>query len=416
MAVQLDKVLDSALMAISAMAAGVSPASPPAPAPPPERGDSFRGALRAEEARNGMPQPGGSGRGTAQTPAEETPGNGTEIQTTEDGNAAAGKAPAGAETGPANGKEGANSRAEGSARFQAVFQNGLQAEALDLKGVLVSRATEARAPVIGLQAEQIALEKLGGDRARPANEPATIRLPQPPEREAPLFKPVAGGDRKPDPQADGAPGRDASTASAPHNPQGEPRVESTASDRPPHEAKLLPHPIPLTVVDAPLRAAAPVQAPPASSASAQLQEIRDKVLARIESGVQVLLDRGEGRMTLRLQPPELGKVLVEVQPGDRGMEIKLSTENLAVREVVLGGLEQLKSNLQAAGLEVNTLSVEVNGFRDPFTRSQAGDGDGRRRGGAGGGGGEGGGADAADSAAAALPVSLYIGRRVNLLA
>jgi flagellar hook-length control protein FliK len=148
-------------------------------------------------------------------------------------------------------------------------------------------------------------------------------------------------------------------------------------------------------------------------------ELRDKILSKVESGIIQLADKGDPRLVIRLYPPELGKVQVDLSVADKGISVKINAENTAVREVILANADSLKTQVENSGHTVQALSVEVGNFRDPASDAEATRfGLGRRQGGRGQGGGEG------DSPIIAGPSGIvqvplarsgWLGRAVNLI-
>lgn len=108
----------------------------------------------------------------------------------------------------------------------------------------------------------------------------------------------------------------------------------------------------------------------------QYQGLRDKVTEGVENSIKFLMTNGESRVTMQLQPPELGKVEVELLIKDNQVTAKINTENIAVKEVILNNLDQLKSNLENAGTGVDKFEVEVGGFKNHFDQHFSGDGSG----------------------------------------
>lgn len=103
----------------------------------------------------------------------------------------------------------------------------------------------------------------------------------------------------------------------------------------------------------------------------QYQELRDRITNGVENSIKFLVSSGESKITMQLQPPELGRVQVELVIKDNQVSAKINTENTAVKEVIMTNLDQLKSNLENAGTQINKFDVEVGGFRSQFDQQFA---------------------------------------------
>jgi len=151
----------------------------------------------------------------------------------------------------------------------------------------------------------------------------------------------------------------------------------------------------------------------------QYQEYKDSITQNVENGIKVLLNSGESKINVQLTPPELGKVQLELVVKDGKVNAKINTENVAVKEVVLNNLDQLKVNLQNAGAAIDKFDVEVGGFKNQFDQyfgDKGGRGNGKGR--------NGGGSDASSQDAnEPMPgvvrnhqaVSMYLGRSINVV-
>jgi flagellar hook-length control protein FliK len=102
-------------------------------------------------------------------------------------------------------------------------------------------------------------------------------------------------------------------------------------------------------------AAAPAEVPGSYSSA-------DRFLAgnatSIVSGVRTQLLGSGGKMTLRLDPPELGALQVAVVMKDGLASIQFSAENGEAARLITSTLSQLRDTLSAAGLTVDRLSVQ----------------------------------------------------------
>ncbi len=113
----------------------------------------------------------------------------------------------------------------------------------------------------------------------------------------------------------------------------------------------------------------------------QYEVIKDNVLNSVDNGIKMMVAEGENRISINLKPPELGKIQVELIVKDNQVSARINTENIAVKEVIMTNLDQLKSNIENAGIAVDKFDVEVGGFRNQFDQQFSGDTSGGKGGG-----------------------------------
>ncbi len=99
------------------------------------------------------------------------------------------------------------------------------------------------------------------------------------------------------------------------------------------------------------------------------QPVNVKVLQAVQEAIQFLWQKGEDKIVLRLFPPELGRVQIEMIKKDQSVEIKINTENQTVRELIINNAEQLKQNLQSSGVQLKNFEVNLGNFKDFFLNS-----------------------------------------------
>jgi flagellar hook-length control protein FliK len=153
----------------------------------------------------------------------------------------------------------------------------------------------------------------------------------------------------------------------------------------------------------------------------QYQGIKEKITGSVENSIKMLVANGENRVTMNLHPPELGKVQVELVIKDSQINAKINTENVAVKEVIMSNLDQLKSNLANAGTQVNKFDVEVGGFKSQFEQqtgfNRNGSGSGKGKGGNG--NGYQSGQDSGDLQSGQImnnkALTFFLGRSINCL-
>lgn len=114
---------------------------------------------------------------------------------------------------------------------------------------------------------------------------------------------------------------------------------------------------PVTVAPtAPAQAAAPV-ATPAPAADAHVQ------IARVVRPLRLGND-GAYELALDLTPAELGRVRIDVELRGTTINLHLRADNPATRELLQGSLDQLRAELESAGLEAGSLDIGGHGADD----------------------------------------------------
>ena len=94
---------------------------------------------------------------------------------------------------------------------------------------------------------------------------------------------------------------------------------------------------------------APAPAPPPDSNEANI--------SRVIRGMRGVIHQNGGAVTLRLSPPEMGIVRVEMQIHQGTVNAQLHTEQEGARALLTQQLGQLRQSLEAHGLQVDRLSV-----------------------------------------------------------
>ena len=106
-----------------------------------------------------------------------------------------------------------------------------------------------------------------------------------------------------------------------------------------------------------------------------------------------------GNIQLKLHPPELGSLAVNIKIEGKSMSAKLTTESQAAREVIMESLPQLRTRLAEQGYDVVQFTVDV-ASESATTDNQSGTGQGTGQSGAGQGGQSGG---SSESSSRSLP-------------
>ena len=127
--------------------------------------------------------------------------------------------------------------------------------------------------------------------------------------------------------------------------------------------------------------------PPATNVLAPTQPLsgEDQAnVARVVRGIVNAVNQNGGSVTLRLQPPDLGFVRVELEFTDGAVRAAFQSEQPAVRTLLIQQMSQLRQALESHGLQVDRLDVQTMQSDDNSTNtdSQSDDvaDDGRSRG------------------------------------
>lgn len=111
----------------------------------------------------------------------------------------------------------------------------------------------------------------------------------------------------------------------------------------------------------------------------QYNELSDKILNKVGNVIKYMTTKGGGEsVSIKLQPPELGKIQVELFLKDNTVNAKINTENIAVKEIILTNLDQLKAGIENNGFNINKLDVEIGGFKN-FLSKDAGNFQGKNK-------------------------------------
>jgi flagellar hook-length control protein FliK len=93
---------------------------------------------------------------------------------------------------------------------------------------------------------------------------------------------------------------------------------------------------------------------PVSDSLQRTQELVD----RVTNSLRVGFDNG-GQLRMRLEPPAIGKVQVEVAAGDSGVTARLEVQTPAARQALLDNISLLHTAISQTGASVNRIEVVV---------------------------------------------------------
>jgi hypothetical protein len=86
---------------------------------------------------------------------------------------------------------------------------------------------------------------------------------------------------------------------------------------------------------------------------------RTGTLSQIVEKAAFNLKDGQSELRLNLKPDFLGRIHMRIVTENHQVTLKISTEFLAVKEIIENNIHQLKADLQNHGLEINSLDVSV---------------------------------------------------------
>ncbi len=96
------------------------------------------------------------------------------------------------------------------------------------------------------------------------------------------------------------------------------------------------------------------------SATLNGSDINPQILIQqIVKAARKKLPNGLGRVKIRLHPPHLGRLYMDVLVKDNKVHVILQTQNDNVRHILQSNMEQLKDALHSQGLIVNNINVSV---------------------------------------------------------
>lgn len=109
-----------------------------------------------------------------------------------------------------------------------------------------------------------------------------------------------------------------------------------------------------------------------SAMNAANRSLSEHVLKQVENGILKNLNNGGHRLTLRLDPPELGKVAVILQVQNKDVRAVIRTQDENVSRMISEQMGQLKVALEQQGLKVDKIDVQTNTQQENSARDWAG--------------------------------------------
>jgi flagellar hook-length control protein FliK len=244
---------------------------------------------------------------------------------------------------------------------------------------VVVPATGPSAGATGIDAQGVSAVTTGAaaeaaDITAIAVAPEPARVVAAAQRPAAVVAPEVGeGDAAPATAVDGDAGEDgtAGLTLPSRGDRADPPAGAGAdtTDAPPAPGATAGSPVAISglVPDAaPVAPASDVTSDPGANDASILDPAADAApwaqVARAVRGVRHHVD-GSHTMTVRLDPPELGAVRIELRSHDGRLSIHASAESLATRDTLARALPELRAALEASGLDTGTIDVDTHGTR-----------------------------------------------------
>jgi flagellar hook-length control protein FliK len=105
------------------------------------------------------------------------------------------------------------------------------------------------------------------------------------------------------------------------------------------------------------------EAKPANLKSA----LHESILSQIKDGVVTLDSKGNGQMSIRLNPGELGELKIQVRMEDNKLHVEVHADNRMVKDLLMSNLDSLKDSLTSKNFTMEGFDVSTGGgFNSPL--------------------------------------------------
>lgn len=112
----------------------------------------------------------------------------------------------------------------------------------------------------------------------------------------------------------------------------------------------------------------------APAASSVKEATSESILSQVKEGLVAHDGKGNGRITLKLSPEELGNLQITVNLDEGRLKVEIVAENATVKEALMGNLESLKETLLRQNLRMERFDVATGG-ENPFHHFERNSGD-----------------------------------------
>jgi len=87
--------------------------------------------------------------------------------------------------------------------------------------------------------------------------------------------------------------------------------------------------------------------------------LRDSIMAQVKEGIATREPAGNGEISIRLAPAELGELRINVRVVDQHVKVEVLAANSQVREILLGNVDSLKENFARQNLTMTGFDVST---------------------------------------------------------
>lgn len=119
----------------------------------------------------------------------------------------------------------------------------------------------------------------------------------------------------------------------------------------------------------------------AKTGSAQDIDMQQNI-DRVVKAVRTNIGRGSSVVQLRLDPPELGTLRIEIKFDDSGANLLIQATNTKAQQLLQRNIQNLRTSLEASGIQTNQIEVQLrlDLRNDSPNDQQSGDGDSSQQG------------------------------------
>lgn len=109
-------------------------------------------------------------------------------------------------------------------------------------------------------------------------------------------------------------------------------------------------------------------AAPESHQTATRSMLHEHILSQVKEGVVTHDGKGNGQMSIRLNPGELGELKIQVRMEDNRLKVEVQADNRMVKDLLMSNLDSLKEALSGKNLAMDGFNVSTGsgGFQQPL--------------------------------------------------